>query len=53
MKALLALEDGFFLEGESFTGPIDEAGGEVIFNTAMTGYQELITDPSYTARWCA
>ena len=50
MKALLALEDGFFLEGESFTGPIDEAGGEVIFNTAMTGYQELITDPSYTGQ---
>ena len=47
MKALLALEDGFVLEGESFTGPIELAGGEVIFNTAMTGYQELITDPSY------
>lgn len=29
MKALLALEDGFFLEGESFTGPIDEAGGKL------------------------
>ena len=50
MKALLALEDGFVLEGESFTGPIDLAGGEVIFNTAMTGYQELITDPSYTGQ---
>lgn len=50
MKALLALEDGFFLEGESFTGPIDGAGGEVIFNTAMTGYQELLTDPSYTGQ---
>ena len=37
MKALLALEDGFVLEGESFTGPIELAGGEVIFNTAMTG----------------
>ena len=50
MKALLALEDGFVLEGESFTGPIELAGGEVIFNTAMTGYQELITDPSYTGQ---
>ena len=46
MKALLALEDGFVLEGESFTGPIELTGGEVIFNTAMAGYQELLTDPS-------
>lgn len=50
MKALLALEDGFSLMGESFTGPIEMAGGEVIFNTAMTGYQELLTDPSYTGQ---
>ena len=50
MKALLALEDGFVLEGESFTGPIELAGGEVFFNTAMPGYQELITDPSYTGQ---
>lgn len=47
MKALLALEDGFVLEGRSFTGPITGAGGEVIFNTGMTGYQEVLTDPSY------
>ncbi len=46
MKALLVLEDGFNLTGKSFTGPI-ENGGEVIFNTGMTGYQELLTDPSY------
>jgi len=46
MKALLALEDGFVLEGRSFTGPC-ESGGEVIFNTGMTGYQEILTDPSY------
>ncbi len=46
MKALLVLEDGFNLTGKSFTGPID-GGGEVIFNTGMTGYQELLTDPSY------
>ena len=50
MKALLALEDGFVLEGESFTGPIDLTGGEVIFNTAMAGYQELLTDPSYAGQ---
>lgn len=46
MKALLALENGFSLTGESFTGEF-ETGGEVIFNTGMTGYQEILTDPSY------
>ena len=46
MRALLALEDGFILEGVSFTGPIELTGGEVIFNTTMIGYQELITDPA-------
>ncbi len=46
MKTSLVLEDGFHLEGMSFTGPID-GGGEVIFNTGMTGYQEVLTDPSY------
>ena len=46
MKALLALEDGLVLTGRSFTGP-GEAGGEVVFNTSMTGYQEILTDPSY------
>ncbi len=46
MKALLVLEDGFSLVGKSFTGEID-GGGEVIFNTGMAGYQELLTDPSY------
>ena len=46
MKALLVLEDGFCLEGKSFTGEF-ETGGEVIFNTGMTGYQEVLTDPSY------
>ncbi len=46
MKALLALEDGLALWGRSFTGP-GEATGEVVFNTAMTGYQEILTDPSY------
>lgn len=46
MKAMLALEDGLVLTGRSFTGP-GEAAGEVVFNTAMTGYQEILTDPSY------
>jgi carbamoyl-phosphate synthase small subunit len=46
MKALLALEDGTVFPARSFTGP-GEAGGECVFNTAMTGYQEVITDPSY------
>ena len=40
------LEDGFHLEGESF-GAEGDAIGEVVFNTAMTGYQEILTDPSY------
>ncbi|SDN20717.1 carbamoyl-phosphate synthase small subunit [Desulfonauticus submarinus] len=46
MKAMLVLEDGTFFEGTSFTGH-GEIGGEVIFNTGMTGYQEILTDPSY------
>lgn len=46
MKARLMLEDGFTLEGESVTGEF-ETGGEVIFTTGMTGYQEVLTDPSY------
>lgn len=46
MKALVALEDGTVFEGESFTGP-GEAEGEIVFNTGMTGYQEVLTDPSY------
>ena len=46
MRALLALEDGRFFEGESF-GATGTRVGEVCFNTAMTGYQEVLTDPSY------
>ena len=46
MKALLALEDGRTFPCLSFTGP-GEATGEVVFNTSMTGYQEVLTDPSY------
>lgn len=46
MKALLALEDGCVFEGRSFTGHC-ETVGEVVFNTSMFGYQEILTDPSY------
>ena len=46
MDALLAVEDGRTYPCRSFTGP-GEASGEVVFNTAMSGYQEVLTDPSY------
>ena len=46
MKALLALEDGLILEGESF-GAEGETFGEMVFNTSLVGYQEILTDPSY------
>ena len=46
MKAILALEDGSVFHGTGFGAPA-AAGGEVCFNTSMTGYQEIITDPSY------
>ena len=46
MKAILALEDGRTFNCRSFTGP-GESWGEVVFNTSMTGYQEVLTDPSY------
>ena len=49
MKALIALEDGTLFEGHSFTGP-GEAVGEIVFNTSMSGYQEVLTDPSYTGQ---
>ena len=46
MRALLALEDGRIFEGESF-GASGTRVGEICFNTSMTGYQEVLTDPSY------
>ena len=49
MDALLALEDGRTFACRSFTGP-GEAMGEVVFNTSMTGYQEILTDPSYSGQ---
>ena len=45
--ALLALEDGQLFWGQSI-GSNGETVGEVVFNTAMTGYQEILTDPSYS-----
>jgi carbamoyl-phosphate synthase small subunit len=48
-KALLALEDGAVFEGRSF-GASKDSCGEVVFNTAITGYQEIFTDPSYAGQ---
>ncbi|BCB96185.1 carbamoyl-phosphate synthase small chain [Dissulfurispira thermophila] len=45
-KALLVLADGTYFEGKGF-GADGESIGEVVFNTSMTGYQEILTDPSY------
>ena len=49
MKALIGLEDGTVMSARSFTGS-GEAVGEIVFNTSMTGYQEVLTDPSYTGQ---
>ena len=49
MKAMLVLEDGRSFPGRSF-GASGEAGGEVCFNTSMSGYQEVLTDPSYAGQ---
>src|SRR5450755_2880205 len=45
-SAILALEDGSIWRGQAFGAPLT-ANGEVCFNTSMTGYQEILTDPSY------
>ena len=47
--AVLALEDGTVFEGHSFGAPVERTG-EVVFNTAITGYQEVFTDPSYSGQ---
>jgi carbamoyl-phosphate synthase small subunit len=47
--AILALEDGTVFEGLAFGAPKD-SGGEVVFNTSITGYQEIFTDPSYSGQ---
>ncbi|HEX4614195.1 MAG TPA: glutamine-hydrolyzing carbamoyl-phosphate synthase small subunit [Urbifossiella sp.] len=49
MQAKLALEDGTVYTGQAF-GAAGESAGEVVFNTSMTGYQEVLTDPSYTGQ---
>lgn len=48
-RAVLVLEDGMIFEGTSF-GAAGETCGEVVFNTSMTGYQEILTDPSYAGQ---
>ena len=49
MKAILALADGAVFRGTAFGAP-GETSGEVVFNTGMTGYQEVLTDPSYAGQ---
>src|SRR3954468_13179630 len=49
MEAILALEDGTWFRGAA-AGAAGEARGEVVFNTSMTGYQEVLTDPSYSGQ---
>ena len=49
MKAILALENGVWYQGIS-TGATGKSYGEVVFNTNMTGYQEVLTDPSYSGQ---
>ncbi len=49
-KAFLALEDGTVFRGYSIGAPVD-AVGEVVFNTGMTGYQEILSDPSYSGQF--
>src|SRR5260370_23335938 len=49
MQARLALEDGKVYTGKGF-GAKGECAGEVVFNTAITGYQEVFTDPSYSGQ---
>jgi carbamoyl-phosphate synthase small subunit len=49
MNAILALEDGSWFKGVSAGAP-GETSGEVVFNTSMTGYQEVLTDPSYAGQ---
>ena len=50
MEAILALEDGRLFRGKGY-GARAERGGEVVFNTSITGYQEIFTDPSYAGQF--
>ena len=49
MQAILALEDGRIFRGDGY-GAKGECSGEVVFNTSLTGYQEIFTDPSYAGQ---
>ena len=49
MQAILALEDGRVFRGKGY-GAKGECHGEVVFNTSITGYQEIFTDPSYAGQ---
>src|SRR6185436_2973715 len=49
MQAILALEDGRIFQGKAY-GARAECYGEVVFNTSLTGYQEIFTDPSYAGQ---
>src|ERR1700740_395480 len=49
MQAILALEDGRTFLGQAYGAP-GECQGEVVFNTSLTGYQEIATDPSYAGQ---
>jgi len=49
MKSVLVLEDGTYFTGEAF-GKTGEVVGEIVFNTCMTGYQEILTNPSYNGQ---
>ena len=48
-RAILVLEDGITFEGKAF-GATGQTLGEIVFNTGMTGYQEILTDPSYSGQ---
>ncbi|MFZ9813876.1 MAG: carbamoyl-phosphate synthase domain-containing protein, partial [Candidatus Kapaibacteriota bacterium] len=47
IDAVLALENGMIFRGQAFGDLESEAKGEVVFNTSITGYQEVMSDPSY------
>src|SRR5262245_6014466 len=49
-EALLVLADGAVFEGEAIGAPRAASSGEVVFNTVLSGYQEVITDPSYAGQ---
>ena len=49
-RVWIYLENGLFLEGRSF-GSDGTKTGEIVFNTSMTGYQEIVTDPSYAGQF--